>query len=263
LTQQPVRIRALVVDDEQPARDLLTSLLKSDTQVDLAGTCASGQDALSFLKSNTVDLMFLDIQMPGLSGFDVIRRMIGGSLPVVIFVTAHDEFALQAFEVHALDYLLKPFPKKRFFAALERAKKQISSKTWQQHARKLQSMLEATAAGPVPKAPFIDRFKVQAGSRLFWVEAGKVSLLESADHYTRLWVDGQSHLIPQAISALEEQLDPTTFVRIHRTRIVNVHHVDSVRTTGGSYAVVMQDGKAHNVSRARKDVLMRLLPDGP
>jgi two-component system LytT family response regulator len=254
-----VSLRALVVDDEKPARDLLASLLAEDPQVEVVARCQSGQEALDRLARETVDLVFLDIQMPGLDGLEVARRLPRDGRTRVVFVTAHDDFAVSAFEVHALDYLLKPFPRQRLLETLRRAKRQFATAAWKDQNLKLAGLLDGT--GPAEAGGYIERFQVQTGTRLFAVPVARISRLESADHYTRLWADGVSHMVLRAISSLEDDLDPAQFVRIHRTRIVNVRHVRAVRSESGTYVVELTDGSRHAVSRSRRDVLSRLLPD--
>jgi two-component system LytT family response regulator len=253
----PVRLRALVVDDELPARLLLASLLQEDPEVELVGTCAGGEEALERIRKSAVDLLFLDIQMPGLDGFEVMRRLEGEKPPRVVFVTAHDDFAVNAFEVHALDYLLKPVPKQRLHETLERAKRQFRTEAWWEQTRRLESLLREN--GPGQTGGYLECFQVRSGARLMIIPVERVSRLVSADHYTCIWSEGGSHLILRTMASLESDLDPARFVRIHRTTIVNVAHVAGVRTESGTYLVELDDGSRHAISRGRRDVLSRVL----
>jgi two-component system LytT family response regulator len=159
-------IRTLVIDDEQPARDLVTSLLRTDPEITVVGECADGHQAADFLSEQAVDLLFLDIQVPGCDGFAVLRRINRADLPVVIFVTAHDDYALQAFETHALDYLLKPFTRARFFSALDRAKKQIRTEQVNGFTDKLAALVRDPAAlGREAGTPYLECFSVRSGPR--------------------------------------------------------------------------------------------------
>jgi two-component system LytT family response regulator len=253
-------LRTLVVDDEKPARDLLVSLLKTDPAIQLVGTCATGDEALSFLARHAVDLLFLDIQMPGLNGFDVVHRLEGEPLPRVVFVTAHDEFAVAAFEVRALDYLLKPFAKSRLFDTLHRAQEQFRTAAWEAQARKLADLL--AAARPSKPGGYVERFQVQTGTRLLLIPVDRITHLESDDHYTRLWSEGASHLVLRTMASLEADLDPAMFARIHRTTIVNLGRMVAVRSSAGAFWVELSDGSRHRISRSRRQLLERLLHHG-
>ncbi len=253
---RPPVVRALVVDDEKPARDLLVSMLSEFPEVQVVGTCAQGEEALLVLASRAVDLLFLDIQMPGLGGLEVARRL-GDGAPRIVFVTAFDDFAVEAFELNALDYLLKPFPRHRLEQTLQRARNELATDQSREYARRMHRLL--SAAGPDGSGAYIESFQVQTGGRLFLVPSSRIQLIEAADHYTRLWSDGLSHLILRAISSLEDELDPERFVRIHRTRIVNVDFVSAVRTGARGPQVELKDLSRHAISRGRKEAVPRIL----
>lgn len=255
MNRAPV-LRALIVDDEKPARDLLTSMLAEFPEVQLVGTCKEGLEALALLATRSVDLLFLDIQMPGLGGLEVARRL-GGAAPRTVFVTAFDDFAVEAFELNALDYLLKPFPMSRLEQTVQRARQELAADQSREYARRMHRLL--TAAEPGAEGAFIESFQVQTGGRLFLLPVERISLIEAADHYTQLWADGLSHLILRAISSLEEELDPARFVRIHRTRIVNLSFVSAVRTGPRGALVEMTDGTRHAISRGRQSAVPRIL----
>lgn len=245
---RPGTLRVLVVDDEKPARDLLVSMLSEMQGVTVAGCVSRGEEALLFLERAPVDVLFLDIQMPGLGGLEVARRLRGH--PRTVFVTAFDDFAVEAFELHALDYLLKPFPRQRLEQTLRRAESELRESAGQEYNRRLLELLEAGEPGG--SGGFLESFRVQTGGRLYRLLAERISLIEADDHYTRLWSDGHSHLILRAISSLEAELDPARFVRIHRARIVNLDFVSSVRTGPRGVQVEMSDGTRHAVSRGRQ-----------
>lgn len=253
---RPPTMRALVVDDEKPARDLLASMLSEFPEVHLVGTCSQGEEALQRLETHDVDLLFLDIQMPGLGGLEVARRL-GERAPRTVFVTAFDDFAVEAFELNALDYLLKPFPRKRLEQTLQRARLELATGHSREYARRMHRLL--SAEGPDGPGECIESFQVQTGGRLFLVPVSRISCIEAADHYTRLWAEGASHLILRAISSLAEDLDPDRFVQIHRTRIVNTDFVSAVRTGSRGPLVEMKDGARHPVSRGRREAVPLIL----
>jgi len=250
-------LRVLVVDDEKPARELLASFLREDPELELVAICGHGEEALAVLAQQAVDVLFLDIQMPELGGFDVLRRLDPGRMPRVVFVTAFDEYAVDAFEVRALDYLLKPFPRQRLQETLRRAKLEFQTRAWWQQTRRVAAWIREV--GSQEGGLYTRQFQVQTGTRLLVLRCEEISHIESADHYTRLWSGGASHLLLRSLSAVEQELDPARFVRIHRTKIVNLAHVAAVRAESGTYRVELTDGSRHDVSRSRREKVAVLL----
>jgi two-component system LytT family response regulator len=219
-------LRALVVDDEAPARRSLQILLESHPEIQMVGECASGPEAVEAIERYRPDLLFLDIQLPGFNGFEVLRRAKVAFLPNVIFVTAYDEHAIHAFDVQAVDYLLKPFEDERFELALERAKSRIR-----------QSHLNV----PSP----LERLAVRAAGRILLVRVSDIDWIAAQDYYVELHVGGQSHLIRERMHNLEARLDPHRFVRIHRSSIVNIARVKELRLAPhGEYRVLLHDGRS-------------------
>ncbi len=262
------KLRVLIVDDEPPAREGLRLLLARDPQVELAGEAANGYEAISLIRQERPDLIFLDVQMPELDGFDVLERIGREALPAVIFVTAYDRYALQAFEVQALDYLLKPFSDERFFKALQRAKKQILQGDTPAIRQRLQGLLTqrraargTAAAQPVlSAAPCLERLMVKAGGRVSFFAVEEIDWIEAADYYVLLHVGNKTHLLRETIAHLEARLDSQRFLRIHRSTIVNLARVKECQPQGnGEALVILQNGAKLKLSRRRRKVLARII----
>ncbi|ADO76056.1 LytR/AlgR family response regulator transcription factor [Stigmatella aurantiaca] len=261
-------IRVLVVDDERIARQSLLSLLAADPEVRVVGECASGPQAVEALRQHPVDVLFLDVEMAGMDGFQVLRQAGPELSAAIIFVTAYDTHALKAFEVHALDYLLKPFDDERFARVLARAKEHVRNGRIQTLARQLAGLLGAAppppAAAPVTPPPepprYLERLVLKDVGRVAFVNVEEVDWLEAEDYYIQVHTAGQTHLIRQSLRELETQLDPRRFVRIHRSTIVNVERVKELRPLfHGEYHVILRDGNQLKLSRsyrARLDALL-------
>jgi two-component system, LytTR family, response regulator len=259
-TAAPVRV--LVVDDERLARQSLLALLGADPEVQVVGECASGPQAVEALRQHPVDVLFLDVEMAGLDGFQVLHEVGPHLTAAVIFVTAYDTYALKAFEVHALDYLLKPFDDERFTRVLTRAKQHVRNGRIQTVARQLAGLLGSPAAPAPPPAPprYLERLVLKDVGRVAFLDVDKVDWLEAEDYYIQVHASGQTHLLRQPLRELEAQLDPRRFVRIHRSTIVNVERVKELRPLfHGEYHVILQDGHQLKLSRgyrARLDALL-------
>jgi len=238
------KIRAVIVDDEELARQVLREYLSAHQEIELVAECANGFEAVKAVTESKPDLLFLDIQMPKLDGFEVLE-LIGDDMAVV-FVTAYDSHAIRAFEVHAVDYLLKPISADRFEAALERAKERLSGKG-------KPAPLPATelAAAARPPAQYLDRIPVRDGTRVSIIPIAKLDYAEAQDDYVALASEGKKHLKQQTISSLEAALDPSRFLRVHRSYIVNLERVSRVEPYGkDSYVAVLSNGAQIPVSRA-------------
>jgi two-component system LytT family response regulator len=234
-----MRIRAAIVDDEPLARRRIRNLLAEAQDVEVIAECANGREAVVSLEETPPDLLFLDIQMPEIDGFDVLQAIGVGQVPVVIFVTAYDQFALRAFEAHALDYLLKPFDDERFGAALERARERIRQQQKGDLDLRLQALLESVRGG----RGYLRRLVVPSGHRSVFVRTEHIDWIEADRNYIRLHVGGRTHLLRENLSHIASVLDPTTFCRIHRSTIVNVDRIQSVESlVRGEYMVVLHDG---------------------
>jgi two-component system LytT family response regulator len=258
------RIRTLIVDDEPLARQNIHALLKDDPEIEIVGESGSGAEALRAIAKQSPDLLFLDIQMPELNGFDVLERIEAERLPVVIFVTAFDHYAIQAFEVHALDYLLKPFDDARFEKALRQAKAQIEQREINQLSKRLISLLEDRERPPEkPRGAYLTRLMVKSASRVFFLKVDEVDWVEAADYYVKLHVGRKGHLLRESMSDLEARLDPDKFMRIHRSAIVNLDRVKEMHPLfNGEYVVILHDGTELKLSRSRREQLQQLLNSG-
>src|SRR5919112_753842 len=219
VTKPPIRV--LIVEDEPPARRRLRALLARDAEVEVVGSCAGGAEALRVTREAAPDLIFLDVQMPRMDGFEFLRALKPGRLPLIIFVTAHDQYALQAFDVHALDYLLKPFDDERFGRALRRAKEHLRVRAEAAPGFRIQSLLDALRS----ESNRLDRVLVKADGRAFFVRTDEIDWVEAEGKYVRLHVGRQSYLLRAGISELELQLEPKKFLRIHRSTVVNVERI--------------------------------------
>lgn len=253
-------IRTLIVDDEPLAREGIRMLLAQDPDIELVGEVGSGRQAVQAIDQLRPDLAFLDVQMPELSGFQVLAAVPPAAVPAVVFVTAYDRYALQAFEVHALDYLLKPFDDDRFFEALRRAKSHLQLAKVEELRRELMSLL-ADVEGPKP-APVVpppaptDRLAIKDGSRVVFLRADEIDWIEAADYYVQIHAGPKSYLHRETMQSLERRLDPDRFVRIHRSAIVNRTRIRELRSGGRREAVVVLEGGATlKVARSQRDKL--------
>ena len=259
------RIKTLIVDDEPLARKNLRLLLKDDNEIDIIGECSSGQEALKAINSNSPDLIYLDIQMPGMNGFELLQQLDPIAVPVIVFVTAYDQYALAAFEVHAIDYLLKPFDDERFARSLEQAKLQVEQREVNKLSRKLfalinDNVISPTRTVPVSQNGYLTRFMVRSANRIILVKVDDVDYIAADDYYVKISSGTRSHLLRESLNDLESQLDPAMFVRVHRSTIVNVDRIKELQPHfNGDYIVVLNDGKEFKLSRSRREKVQTLL----
>jgi two-component system LytT family response regulator len=239
------KIRAVIVDDEELARQVLREFVAAHSEIEIIAECANGFEAVKIVTEQKPDLMFLDIQMPKLDGFEVLELI--GNDTAVVFVTAYDSYAIKAFEFHAVDYLLKPFGADRFEASLKRAKQRLAGKLPEATTPSASDLAVAAR----PPAQFLDRIAVRDGTRVFIIPVAKLEYAEAQDDYVALVAEGKKHLKQQTISSLESALDPTRFMRIHRSYIVNLERVARVEPYGkDSHVAVLANGTQLPVSRA-------------
>lgn len=247
-------IRTVLIDDEPLARDKLRGFLVRHPAFELVGEAGDGRSALTLLEEARPDLAFLDIQMPELDGFEVLAALEGPALPYVIFVTAYDAYAVQAFEVGAVDYLLKPVAPDRFDQALERAEERLRRGADPAFAAKLARALEQLA----PARPPVERFLVRERGRSSFVPVAEIDWIEAAGNYLKLHARSGTHLIRATMKEIEARLDPARFVRIHRTTIVNLDRVRFLEPwSHGDQVVVLQSGEKLTLSRRYRDRLPR------
>jgi two-component system LytT family response regulator len=245
-------MKALIVDDEPLARSLVRELLKNETDVEIAGEAANGREAVELIRAAAPDIVFLDIQMPELDGFEVLESLSVKELlriPAIIFTTAYDNYALQAFEYHALDYLLKPFDRERFVAALARAREIVRQRTGgeaQLHQQQILKMLEQLKSAP----EYLEWLTVKKNERILMLRVDDIHYIEAQGNYVEIKFENASHLLREKMDSLEQQLDPKTFVRVHRSTIVNANRIKELQVwTPGEYRILMQGGKTFPLSR--------------
>jgi two-component system, LytTR family, response regulator len=239
------RIRTLVADDEPIARARMLSLLQEEPDIEVIGECATGPQAISAIERTSPDLVFLDIQMPQMDGI-TLARTLGRSMPAVVFVTAYDEYALGAFEVHALDYVLKPYSAERFKSALVHARQHLSTR-------------RASGAQP-PASERRDRLVIKSSGRIYFIRTRDIDWCEASGNYVRLHVGPQTHLVRGTMGHIESQLDQAQFVRIHRSTIVNVDRIQELHSSfGGEYVVLLHDKTRLTLSRGYRDGLQAKL----
>jgi two-component system LytT family response regulator len=247
------RTRVLIVDDEPLARERIRTLLEEDPAFELVGEAGDGTTAAESILALQPDLVFLDVQMPGADGFDVIDAVGADKMPFVVFVTAYDRYALRAFDVHALDYLLKPFDRARFREALGRAQAQMDRHN---NNGDIERRLAAIVQDLKPAKARTDRFVVKSGGRIFFVRTAEIDWIEAAGNYVKLHVGGDSHLIRETMNAVEAKLSPDMFVRIHRCHIVNIEQVRELQPWfNGEYVVFLKNGTRLTLSRGYRERL--------
>jgi two-component system LytT family response regulator len=250
------KIKALIVDDEPPARSLLRRLLDGHADVEIISECENGVEAIAAITSLAPDLVFLDVQMPECDGFAVIEALPAARLPHIIFITAYDQYALRAFEVHALDYLLKPFDRERFAAAVERAVRQIRNEQGGNAAERILSLLDERRGA----TEYVERFVIKEEGRVFFLKAEEIEWVEAEGNYVILHAGRRRHLFREAISSLEAKLDPRRFQRIARSAIVNLDAIRELQPWfRGDYKVILHNGAELKLSHRYRDNLNRHL----
>jgi two-component system LytT family response regulator len=250
-------LTAVVVDDEELARRGIRSRIQRIDGLTIARECENGRAAVEAIRTCAPDLVFLDVQMPGLDGFDVIDAVGAEAMPVVIFVTAYDQYALRAFDAHALDYLLKPIDEERFREAVERARTRVVEREAGAFGEQLAALVaDVDAAEDDPASSTTDRFVIKTGGRVTFVDAADICWIEAAGDYVRLHTPEKSHLLRETMSGMEDQLDPERFLRIHRSTIINTDCLKELRPYGNSeHIVVLDDGTELKQSRTYRDAL--------
>ena len=254
-----MKIRTIIVEDEPLARERLHDLLVADPDIDLCAECGDGRSAVEKVHELEPDLLFLDIQMPELDGFGVLAELSMDKLPAVVFVTAYDQFALKAFEVHAVDYLLKPFDRERFRAALQRAKDRIGL----QQSTPAGEGLRALIADLRPETKSLQKIAIKSAGRVTFVKVEDLDWIEAADNYVSIHSGTASHLLRETLTALSMRLPPEKFVRISRSCIVNLDRVKELQPLfHGEYCVFLNDGTKLTMSRNYRSALPRLMGGG-
>ncbi len=250
-----MKIRTLIVDDETLGRERIKSLLSSRADFEVIGECSNGREAVETIEKEKPDLVFLDVQMPELDGFGVIEALDAENLPATIFVTAHDKFALKAFDVHAIDYLLKPFDRDRFDLALNRAVEKLKA-----NKGKGQPQIRSMVAEVKPASKPLERLVVKTDGRVLLIKVDEIDWIEAADNYVSVHVRSESHMLRETMTALEGKLPPDKFMRISRSTMVNLDRIKELQPMfHGEYVVILNTGAKVTLSRGYRDKLAQLL----
>lgn len=250
------QVRTLIIDDEPLARERIRTLLYDEQAVEIIGECGNGLAAVAAIAAQRPDLIFLDVQMPELSGFEVLEALEPGQIPVVIFVTAYDQYALRAFEVHALDYLLKPFDRERFHKALLRAVAHLRHMHEGEFHQRLHALLQQAEPQPKP----LSRLVIKNGGRVFFLKTDDIDWLEAAGNYVRLHTGAEIHLLRETIKVMESRLDPEKFLRVSRSTIVNIDRLQEMQPWfNGEYLILLKNGGRVTSSRGYRAKIDALL----
>ncbi|MEM1396233.1 MAG: LytTR family DNA-binding domain-containing protein [Pseudomonadota bacterium] len=267
------KIRVMLVDDEPLANKGLRARLEPFEEIEIVGEALNGRDAVKQIKALSPDLVFLDIQMPGIDGFGVVRALLGGPAPLVIFVTAYDKFAIEAFEANALDYLVKPVEETRLETAIARARSAIKDRTASNRESKLVELLASLSDGErdrikeliddpawTEKEQYTERLSFKDGSKVVILNADDIEWIDAAGDYMCVHAGGKTHIIRETMKTLQQRLDPGRFQRIHRSAIVNVNKVKELHPhSNGEYFLTLDNGSELKLSRSYKDVVARFL----
>ncbi|MBK7707456.1 MAG: response regulator transcription factor [Acidobacteria bacterium] len=248
-------IRTIIVDDEPLARDRVRRFLRDEPGIEIVGECGNGAEAIELIDSVRPDLVFLDIQMPEKTGFEVVKSLGGRDVPAIIFVTAYDQYALEAFDVHALDYLLKPFNRERLRRALGRARTDIENRS----KGKIDERLASLIADLKAEKRYLERLLVKSTGRVFFIKTDEIDWIEAAGNYLKLHLGREGHLIRETMNSIESKLDPNRFLRIHRSTIVNIDRIKELQPMfSGDYAVILRSGRELTLSRNYRERFLEL-----
>lgn len=256
MTMNQPKITVVIVDDELLARKFIRGLLKQDEEVEIVGECRNGREAVATISREKPDLVFLDVQMPGMNGFAVLEALDAGQLPELVFTTAYESYALRAFERHALDYLLKPFDEARFAAALQHAKHRLTARPPDEERLHIGALLETIRA----KQESLDRIVFRADGRITFLNTRDIEWVEADDKYVQVHTAKGARMVRQTLSAMEAQLEPKHFVRIHRSAVVNVEQIKELQPLfDGDHSILMQSGTKLTLSRHYRERLFAVL----
>jgi two-component system LytT family response regulator len=262
------KIKTIIVDDESEAREGLMLLLQDDSDIEIICVCKNGIEAIDAINDFNIDLMFLDIQMPAVDGFEVIRSVDENRLPKIIFITAYDQYALKAFEVHALDYLLKPFTNDRFYESLKQVKRIIGKRNGQNERQELIKIISDRNVnqGEDPElirhadSEEMNRLIVKEAGQVYFINLGDIRWIEAYDYYVKIHVRDRFHLLRKSMKKLEEILPNDYFARVHKSSIINLQFIKSIKLLGnGEYEIKLESGDLVKVSRGYKDSIKHLI----
>jgi len=249
-------IRALIADDEALARKLIRRMLKDDRDIEIVGECSNGKEAVAIIRKQKPDVVFLDVQMPEMDGFAVLESIGSERLPEIIFATAYEQYAIRAFELHALDYLLKPFDQARFKDAIKHAKERFRSDRRDEGRMQISALLENIRN----KAQYLDRLMIKAAGRITFLSIDEINWIQADDKYVHLHAGKICPMVRQTLSAMETQLDPKKFQRVHRSAIVNIGRIKELQPLfSGEHSILLEDGTKLTLSRSYKEKLFDVL----
>jgi two-component system LytT family response regulator len=250
------RLTVLIVDDEPPARRLIRRMLKDDGEVEVLGECGNGRAAVAMINELRPDLVFLDVQMPEMDGFAVLENLAPDCLPAIVFTTAYERYAIRAFELHALDYLLKPFDQVRFKKTLSHAQHRLRNRQAEGERQQIAALIENVKTQPA----YLSRLIIKSQGHLMFLHTADIDWVEADDKYVNLHAGKTSRMVRQTLSAMEAQLDPQKFLRIHRSAIVNVDRIKELHALfAGEHVVILENGTRLTLSRNYKQRLFELL----
>ena len=251
------KITALIVDDEPLARKFIRRMLENDRSIEIVGECGNGKEAVAAVLEKKPDLVFLDIQMPEMDGFTMIETLGIENLPTVVFVTAYEQYAIRAFEIHALDYLLKPFDQARFEKAMKHVREKFAD---QRQNETEQKQIAALLENVKQKPRFLDRLVIKADGRIIFLKTEDIDWIQADDKYVHLHAGNKSHLVRQTLGAMEAQLDTQKFIRVHRSAIVNIGRIKELQPMfTGEHTIILENGTKLTLSRSYKNKLFELL----
>ena len=249
-------IRALIVDDEALARKFIRRMLKDHREIEVIGEASNGKEAVAMISKLAPDVVFLDVQMPELDGFGVLKKIANEQWPEIIFTTAYEQYAIRAFELHALDYLLKPFDQARFKDAMKYTKERFRSRDYKDGRLQIGALLESIKNKP----QYLERLVIKAGGRITFLSTDEINWIEADDKYVHLHTGKSNPMVRQTLSAMEAQLDPKKFRRIHRSALVNVERIKELQPVfNGEHSILLEDGTKLTLSRNYKDKLFEFL----
>jgi len=253
-------LRTIIADDERLAREKLRIFLSSEPDIEIMAECQDGEQTIAAIRIYHADLVLLDIQMPRLDGFQVLEQLRPEEMPVIIFTTAYDQYALRAFEAHALDYLLKPFDQERFHRALQRARELVGSTQERELTQRILSLLSQVRSDAAAATSAQDRLVIRAKGRIVFLNLDEIDWIQASANYVRLNVGKESHLVRETIGRIAERLNPNHFVRIHRSTIVDVRKIkELIPVNSGEYIVVLTNGKELSCSRGYRTALQKMI----
>lgn len=253
-------IRTIIVDDEPLARDKLSAFLEKEGDIEILAQCRDGREAVEAIDREKPDLVFLDVQMPEMDGFEVLENIDTENLPTVIFTTAYDQYAIKAFDVHAVDYLLKPFDRERFGQALARARSEQEKRRVGEMEQRLMDLIGDLEKRRETETKYPERLVVKSSGKVVFIKVTDIDWVDAAGNYVRLHISGDSHLMRETMGRIEARLDPEQFLRIHRSTIVNIERIRELQQQfHGDYLVVLKSGQRLTLSRSYRDKIQGLL----